>query len=256
MEQNLDKYASRRSASLGVVGINLGKNADTELRQAHQDYVTCIHNLSDYADYFVINISSPNTPGLRSLQHSQSLRRLFEHVKAAMLQGDGYRPCRKPVFVKIAPDDMEDEQLQDIVDAVKECDIDGIIVCNTTSVAEYLKEAELDISRLCGKIQDKGVSTGGLSGRPLLNKSTELLTRVYLMSKGEIPLIASGGVSSAEDAYTKIKNGASVVQIYSSLIFQGPQVVSQLKTDLEHLLQRDGYTNINDAVGTAIKSRI
>jgi dihydroorotate dehydrogenase len=224
--------AAQRAAGLdrsrGIVGGNIGKNKDAT--DAVADYVTGAARLSPLVDYLTVNVSSPNTPGLRALQGRTILTELLSAVQEA-------RRAPVPVLVKIAPD-LTESDLDDIVQAASEAKIAGIIVSNTT------------IDRPAGLPRDLAAETGGLSGAPLFAPSTEILRRVYRLSGGAIPLIGVGGISSADDAYTKIRAGASLVQLYTALVYQGPGLVARIKSGLAARLRADGFTRLEDAVGT------
>ena len=213
-----------------VVGANLGANKQTEDRAS--DYVTGLRRLSGLADYFTVNISSPNTPGLRALQGRAALDDLLGRVDAARTPGAG------PVFLKIAPDLTADE-IGMIVDAALAHRIDALIVSNTTlDRPESLRSP------------DRGES-GGLSGAPLRDRALEALRAAAEAGHGRLPLIAVGGISSGDDAYARIRAGASAIQIYSSLIYEGPGLVGRIKRDLARRLRADGFSTVNQAVGTA-----
>ncbi len=214
----------------GILGVNLGANKDSENRQA--DYVLGVEVLGPYASYITVNVSSPNTPGLRAMQGKGELTRLIADVHAARLKLDN----KPPVLLKIAPDLIADE-LEDIAEVILSSDIDGLIVSNTTI-------GERD------KITGKHVGeTGGLSGRPLFEKSTDVLRGVYRLTKGRVPLIGVGGIASGADAYAKIRAGASLVQLYTALIYEGPGLVTQIKRDLLLHLRADGFQSLSDAIG-------
>lgn len=212
----------------GVVGGNVGKNKDSA--EALPDYVAAMGALYGYVDYITANISSPNTPGLRNLQAKEELTSLVRGLHAArtQLMGEFGFPS-KPIFVKIAPDN-DDAALMAIAQVAREEKIDGLICGNTT-------------------IQHNG-EQGGLSGKPLFTPSTAVLRTLYKMTKGQVPLIGVGGIASAEDAYEKIRAGASAVQLYTALIYQGFGLVEKINKGLVELLARDGYATIADAVGT------
>ncbi len=214
----------------GVVGVNLGANKDTEDKAA--DYVTGIKCFEGLASYFTVNISSPNTPGLRGLQNKAELEDLLGRVLAA-------RTSDVPVLLKIAPDLVAAER-EDIAGVVCTSGVDGLIVSNTTIAREGLVTG-----RHAGE-------TGGLSGKPLMDKATEILGDMYRLTKGQVPIVGVGGVASGSDAYRKIRAGASLVQLYSALTFKGPALVDQLKIDLSGLLARDGFASLSDAVGADI----
>ena len=214
----------------GILGVNLGANKDSENRQA--DYVLGVEVLGPYASYITVNVSSPNTPGLRAMQGKGELTRLIADVHAARLKLDN----KPPVLLKIAPDLIADE-LEDIAEVILSSDIDGLIVSNTTI-------GERD------KITGKHVGeTGGLSGRPLFEKSTDVLRGVYRLTKGRVPLIGVGGIASGADAYAKIRAGASLVQLYTALIYEGPGLVTQIKRDLLLHLRAEGFQSLSDAIG-------
>jgi dihydroorotate dehydrogenase len=215
-----------------VVGVNLGKNRDTE--DAAGDYAEGIRRTAGLADYLVVNVSSPNTPGLRDLQHRAMLGSLLEHLTSVRDKTG----CRVPLLVKIAPDLTSDER-RDIAQVALETGIDGLIVSNTT------------VERPPGLVSRHAQEAGGLSGRPLFARSTALLAEMYRLTEGCLPLIGVGGIDNAEDAYAKIRAGASLVQLYTALVFAGPVLVGEIKSGLARLLRRDGFASITDAVGFA-----
>ncbi len=220
------------------IGVNLGKNAETPLEKALDDYCSCLQELFDVGSYVVVNVSSPNTPGLRALQSSGNLRRLLRGVQdcnQALARLRQVRP--RPLFVKIAPD-LQAHELDDIVEAVQACALDGIVATNTTTSREGLTTVIAE--------------AGGLSGRPLRQRSTDVIRYVYRRAEGRIPLIGVGGIFSAEDAYEKICAGASLVQLYTGLIYRGPGLPHQINKGLLHLLQRDGLTHLSQAVGRGV----
>jgi len=218
----------------GIVGANLGKNKDTE--DAASDYEKGARGLASYCDYMVINVSSPNTPGLRALQGKEPLRELIGRTAAALQNSDAVPP--PPLLLKIAPD-LTAEDLYDIAEVALEGGLEGLIISNTT------------ISRPADLRSGHKGETGGLSGRPLLEPSTRVLSEMYRLTGGKLPLVGAGGVASAEDAYAKIRAGASLVQVYSALVYQGPALVTRIKRGLVGLLRRDGYSTLSQAVGAA-----
>jgi len=222
---------SRRVRS-GIVGVNLGKNRDTE--EAVEDYAEGIRRTAGRADYLVVNISSPNTPGLRELQHRAMLKALLERLIRVREETD----CQVPLLVKIAPD-LTFEESGDIAQVALESGIDGLIVSNTT------------VGRPPGLVSRHAKEAGGLSGRPLFAASNAILAEMYRLTQGRLPLIGVGGIASAEDAYAKIRAGASLVQLYTALVFAGPALVSQIKSGLAELLRRDGFATVAEAVGVA-----
>lgn len=221
----------------GLLGINLGKNRDSADPVA--DYAAGAKSLGPYADYLVINVSSPNTPGLRELQGREELGVLVDRVKAALAEAlPGGSP---PLVVKIAPDLSQSGQ-EDIAALVLERGVDGLMIGNTT------------IKRPPGLTGRHRHEAGGLSGRPLFPLSTALLSEMYRLTEGRIPLIGVGGVASAEDAYAKIRAGASLVQLYTALIYQGPSLIPRIKGGLAGLLRRDGFAGVAAAVGADHRS--
>jgi dihydroorotate dehydrogenase len=215
----------------GVVGVNLGKNRDSA--DAAADYETGVRRAAPVADYLVVNVSSPNTPGLRDLQARGALDSLLRRLVDMRDQTNG----AVPLLLKIAPD-LTAEERREIAEVALDTDIDGLIVSNTT------------IERPAGLRSRRAAEAGGLSGRPLFAGSTALLRDMYRLTGGKLPLIGVGGVGSAADAYTKIRAGASLVQLYTALVFEGPALVGQIKTGLAELLRRDGFDSVGKAVGS------
>jgi dihydroorotate dehydrogenase len=216
----------------GILGVNLGKNKATE--KALDDYVLGAKKLAPYADYMVVNVSSPNTPGLRLLQGGDQLKVLLVGVMEVLNKSaSGKHP---PLLVKIAPD-LADEDLSDIAEVALDVGIDGLIATNTT------------IERPAGLTDSHSSESGGLSGEPLMNLSTSVLSRLYQLTEGKVPLIGVGGVSSGANAYEKIRAGASLVQLYSALVYHGPGLVNRIKRELADSLKADGFASIADAVG-------
>ncbi|MCQ4087034.1 quinone-dependent dihydroorotate dehydrogenase [Saccharibacillus sp. JS10] len=216
------------------IGVNIGKNKVTPNEEAYLDYERCIRMLYPYADFFIVNISSPNTPDLRRLQHGDDLRRLLTAVTQELANQAG-EAMPKPVFVKIAPD-LDDAELEQTVEAISQSGVSGLIATNTTLSRE-------------GLTHSNKVEMGGLSGRPLTGRSTEIVRRAYAQTQGRLPIVGSGGIFTAEDAYAKIRAGASLIEIYTAMIYKGPEINRQLHTGLKKLLQMDGFTHISQAVG-------
>ena len=227
-------YCDTHKVPHAPIGINVGKNKDSA--DLAEDFVRGVRAFAPYADYLAVNISSPNTPGLRDLQRREPLAELLKQVFAARAESQK----KPPLFVKIAPD-QTDEQLQDIVDVCLEVGIDGIIVGNTT------------MSRPDSIPPEMAKEAGGLSGKPLFELSTKILGATYQLTKGKMPLIGCGGVFTGADAYAKIRAGASLVQIYTALVYEGPYVAVRIAAELAALLKRDGFASVSDAVGTAHK---
>jgi len=226
----LDAALARLSARRrqGFVGVNIGANKDSTNRKA--DYVACAAALAPHADYLVCNVSSPNTPGLRNLQGRLQLADLLKQVQDAI----ALKPV--PLLVKIAPD-ATDHDLDDIVAVCRDLRVDGIIVGNTT----LTRPGTLQSAR-------RG-ETGGLSGAPLMALSTEVLRKTAQRVERRFPLIGTGGVGSGADAYVKIRAGATLVQLYSMLVYEGPPLVRRIKDELAALLVRDHFSSVADAVG-------
>lgn len=230
--QGLEAFAGRLSRrGQGVVGANLGANKDAVDRLA--DYTAGLRRLWGMASYFTINISSPNTPGLRALQTKAALEDLLGRLMAtadSLPQG-----VAVPMFLKVAPD-LEDGEIEAIADTVAANGLDGVIVSNTTISRPPL------ISR-------HAAEAGGLSGTPLLGLSTEVLRRFRQAADGRFLLVGAGGIGSGADAYAKIRAGASAVQLYSALAYEGPGLVVRIKRDLVQRLQADGFRSVAEAVG-------
>jgi dihydroorotate dehydrogenase len=231
LDAAIDRLGRRRRG--GIVGVNLGKNRDSG--DAVADYVEGIRRAAKVADYLVVNISSPNTPGLRDLQRREYLRVLL----GPLLRTRDDSKRRVPLLVKIAPD-LAVEHLEDIASIAVESDIDGLIIANTT------------VDRPPGIVSSYAKEPGGLSGRPLFAASTAALADIYRLTRGRLPLIGVGGVTSAADAYCKIRAGARLVQLYTALVFAGPGLVTSIKRGLTELLRADGFSSIAEAVGTGV----
>lgn len=204
----------KKRTSKIIIGGNIGKNKATPNEQALEDYLYCFEQLYPYADYFVVNVSSPNTPGLRELQEKEPLRRLLVQVKTL----SQLKPVPKPVLLKIAPD-LTRQQLDDIVEILQETKIDGVIATNTTISREGLKTSPETIEK---------IGSGGLSGKPLAQPSTEVIR--YLRSKlgNDFPIIGVGGIMTPQDAIDKLNAGANLVQIYTGFIYEGPSLVKRI----------------------------
>lgn len=201
-----------------IIGGNIGKNKITPNEEAESDYEKCFEALFDHVDYFAVNVSSPNTPNLRALQDKEPLTKLLSRIKK--LNSQKRNP--KPILLKIAPD-LTNEQLDDIIDIVKQTKIDGIIATNTTISREGLRTED---SRL------KTIGAGGLSGKPLTKRSTEVVRYLSMKSNKAFPIIAVGGIHTAEDAIEKLNAGASLVQIYTGFIYEGPGIAKRINKKL------------------------
>ncbi len=214
----------------GVIGVNIGKNANT--KDDISDFVAGVTALSDYASYLVINISSPNTPGLRDLQSRINLKKLLDSVILAR-EISAKHP---PLLIKMAPD-LSDIEITDIAEVAIETNIDGIIVSNTTIERPNTLK---NINKL---------EKGGLSGGPLFEMSTELLRNMYRLTDGKIPLIGVGGISNGVQAYAKIRAGASLIQLYSAMVYQGPRIALVIAEELASLIKKDHFSSMSEAIG-------
>lgn len=205
-----------------IIGGNIGKNKITPNEEAESDYEKCFEALFDHVDYFALNVSSPNTPNLRALQDKEPLAKLLTRIKKLNSQ----KSNPKPILLKIAPD-LTNEQLDDIIDIVKETKIDGVIATNTTISREGLNTED---SRL------KIIGAGGLSGKPLTKRSTEVVRYLSTKSNKAFPIIAVGGIHTPEDAIEKLNAGASLVQIYTGFIYEGPGIAKRINKKLLKLV--------------------
>ena len=222
----------------GILGVNLGKNKSSA--SAELDYVRGVEQFGHLADYLVINISSPNTPGLRNLQSKADLQSLIKSVLKARKDLNLSSP--PPLIVKIAPD-LSGEDMEDIAEVVTSVDtkIDGLIISNTTVTRpDSLQSREREES-------------GGLSGAPLTHLSTQVIQEMYRLTGGKVVIIGAGGVSSGEEAWQKISAGASLVQVYTGMVYQGPVVASKIRRELETIVQERGFSNVQEAVGCGHK---
>ncbi len=232
----LEDFKSRltaRQGKDGIVGANLGANKDSADRV--EDYVKGLKSLWGLSDYFTINISSPNTPGLRDLQNENAMDELLGRIAEARAELTGDRPSY-PIFLKVAPD-VDMGEIERIVQQARTYGMNAIIVSNTTIARPDTLQS-----------QHKGEG-GGLSGAPLFEKSTEILKEFYAAAEGKIDLIGVGGISNGAQAYAKIRAGAKAVQLYSALVFQGPGLVTEINRDLKARLKADGFKTIGEAVG-------
>ncbi len=213
-----------------VIGLNLGANKDSDDRAA--DFARVLEHCGRHLDFATVNVSSPNTEKLRDLQGRAALAGLL----AGVMETQAALPRPIPVFLKIAPD-LSDAELADIAAVARESGVQGIIATNTTLTRDGLNSP-------------RGREAGGLSGAPLFEQSTRVLARLSALTDGEIPLIGVGGIGSAGDAYEKIRAGASAVQLYSALVYRGLSLIGDIARGLDQLLERDGFANVSEAVGT------
>ena len=197
-----------------IIGGNIGKNKITPNEEAWRDYEICFKELFDCVDYFVVNVSSPNTPGLRALQEKDSLRKILSHLQTINQQ----QILPKPLLLKIAPD-LTQEQVDDVIDLAMEIKLDGLVAANTTISREQLVTPAANVS---------AIGAGGLSGQPLAVRSTELVQYIYGKTNGRLPVIASGGIFTGEDAREKINAGAALVQVWTGFIYEGPMIARRI----------------------------
>jgi len=216
--QNLKKHKPEL-----IIGGNIGKNTLTPNENAIDDYLICFHKLHPVVDYFVVNVSCPNIEGLGKLQDKDELIKILESIN----QANKEKPKRKPVLLKIAPD-LPDGQLDDIIDVVRTTEVDGIIATNTTTTRDNLTTESTVV---------ESVGRGGLSGKPLKDKATETIRYLHQKSGGTIPIIGVGGIMSPQDAWEKIEAGASLIQIYTGFIYEGPAIIKKINKYLAQKLK-------------------
>ena len=216
----------------GIIGINIGKNKSTQ--NDIDDYLYCVEKFANYGNYITINISSPNTPGLRDLQLRGRIEALVKKIQNK--QNEIKQLNNKPIFIKISPD-LNDEQLRDIALMSLANNVNGLIISNST-----LKRPNSLISAYKNEV-------GGLSGKPIFLDSTIILKKMYSLTNGQIPLIGVGGISNGHECYEKIKAGASLVQLYTALVYSGPKIINSIIKELNGLVLIDGFKNISEAIG-------
>lgn len=236
----LEKQAgSRRKIPWGV---NLGKSKITPLEEAPKDYVVSFLRLRQWGDYFVVNVSSPNTPGLRSLQEGSQLKLILEAIQ-------GSNSEQKPILVKIAPD-LSWDSIRDVLIIAHEYQLSGVIATNTTTIRKGLHTQV--ISKTGNPITEEA---GGISGKPLRDRATEVIRFIYQQTQGKLPIIGVGGIFTAEDAWEKITAGASLLQVYTGWIYEGPIMVRQILTGVSQKLDENGFTCLSEAVGSTNYSK-
>lgn len=230
--EGAEAIAARLAARPRIIpiGLNLGANKDSDDRAA--DYVTVLRTCGPHVDFVTVNVSSPNTVALRDLQGRAALWALL----AGVMDARGQMERRIPVFLKIAPD-LGDDDLADIAEIARESALDGIIATNTTTARPHLHGPHAR-------------EAGGLSGRPLFDRSTRVLAKLHKLTGDRVPLIGVGGIETAAQAYTKIKAGASAVQFYSAMVYEGISLVPRIAEGVDRLLEADGFDNVADAVGS------
>ena len=218
----------------GIVGANIGPNKDSE--DPIEDYRICFMRLAPLVDYLVVNISSPNTPGLRAWQGKNNLNKLISTLQDKRAGLTSNRGGNVPLLIKLAPD-LDHQSRSDIASVAMRCKVDGLLISNTT------------LERPASLISSNRQEIGGLSGKPLFERSTKILADMYTRVNGEVALIGIGGITSGEDAYKKIRAGATVIQLYTALVYKGPNLIEEIKSTLAKCLARDGITNITSAIG-------
>ena len=224
-----------------ILGINIGKSRNVPIEEAIPDYLASFDAVFDVADYIAVNVSSPNTPNLRALQQHELLKDLLSSLQErnAELSRHGSRKQPKPLLLKIAPD-LSEAEIESIVDVALRTNVSGIIATNTTIKRDGLRTS-IDEVRACGQ--------GGLSGAPLRDRSNQVISLIYRIAQGKLPIIGVGGVFAAEDAWEKICAGASLVQLYTGFIYEGPGVVKRISEGLAEIARREGFRAFDDAVG-------
>ena len=227
-----------------VLGVNIGKSRAVAIEDAIQDYLVTFETVYDTADYIAINVSSPNTPQLRELQRKELLQELLAALQNRNQQlAQTKSAARKPLLVKIAPD-LNEPELESIIEVALRAEIAGIIATNTTIDRKGLR-TPIDQIKACRE--------GGLSGAPLRARSNELISFIYRATAGRLPIIGVGGVFTAQDAWEKICAGASLIQLYTGFIYEGPRVAQRINAGLSEILQREGLSSLDDAIGCAVK---
>jgi dihydroorotate dehydrogenase len=211
ISNRLSNWRKNNPKSKLIIGGNIGKNKSTPNEDAWKDYESCFIALYNHVDYFVVNVSSPNTPGLRALQEKESLKQIFKVLQKI-------NPKKKSILLKIAPD-LSYDQINDIIDLWREIQLDGLIVSNTTIDRNNLKTSKIEI---------ENIGIGGLSGLPILEKSTELVNYIHIQTKGKLFIIGSGGIFTAQHASDKINSGATLIQVWTGFIYEGPAIVKNI----------------------------
>ncbi|MEL7141501.1 MAG: quinone-dependent dihydroorotate dehydrogenase [Cyanobacteria bacterium J06573_11] len=235
LSEKLDAHWPERNYPIPI-GINLGKSKVTALEEAAEDYRKSFELLKDQGSYFVVNVSSPNTPGLRSLQAKEQLAPILETLQTA-------NTANKPLLVKISPD-LATEDIHDIVQLAQECNLAGIIATNTTVNREGLRTQT--ITETGKAVKDEA---GGISGAPVTQRSTEVIRLIYQQTQGTLPIIGVGGIFTAEDAWAKITAGASLLQTYTGWVYEGPTMVKEILDGLNQKLKEHDLSEISEAIG-------
>jgi len=212
--KRLKSWRHNHQKSLLIIGGNIGKNKITPNEDAWKDYEICFRALHPYVDFFVVNVSSPNTPGLRALQEKSSLKKILTHLQSL----DKEFTSKKPILLKIAPD-LNLEQVNDVIDLVQEIKLDGLVATNTTISRDNLNTPTEELS---------AIGAGGLSGQPLSKRSTEIIKYINQKTSGSISIIASGGICNSSDAQEKLNAGASLIEVWTGFIYQGPSIIKNI----------------------------
>lgn len=222
-----------------VLGVSIGKSKVTPLEEANEDYLKSFELVYGVADYIAVNVSSPNTPQLRELQQAEQLTSLLSALQTRGRELESRHEKRVPLLVKVSPD-LAHNELEMIVDVIKQLRIEGIIATNTTVNRDNLQTEVQQITK---------IGAGGLSGRPLKSVATRIIAQLYKLTAGRVPLIGVGGIFNADDAWEKISAGASLVQLYTGFIYEGPGIVRQINEGLSQILAREGFASLEAAVG-------
>ena len=228
-----------------VLGVNIGKSRSTAIENAIPDYLASFEAIYDIADYIAINVSSPNTPNLRELQRPEMLTELLSNLQQRNdeIAERNSRRQPKPLLLKIAPD-LTEPEIESIVDIATRLKIAGLIATNTTVSRDGLQTSRAEV---------EAYGEGGLSGAPLHKRSNEVIALIYRLTRGEMPIIGAGGIFTAEDAWEKICAGASLIQLYTGFIYEGPGVARRINEGLAVILQREGFRSLDEAVGCRVK---
>ncbi|MEO9005356.1 MAG: quinone-dependent dihydroorotate dehydrogenase, partial [Ginsengibacter sp.] len=217
--ERVREYRRKNKRNRLIIGGNIGKNKITSNEEAWKDYEICFNELHDTVDYFVVNVSSPNTPGLRDLQQKDSLKKILTHLQ----QINHSKEIQRPLLLKISPD-LNQSDLDDIIDLAMEIKLDGLVAANTTISRSNLRTSKNEITKM---------GAGGLSGKPLREEATRITNYIHQRTNGALPVISSGGIFSAHDAIEKFDNGASLIQVWTGFIYEGPSIVKKLLNGLE-----------------------
>lgn len=216
--ERLETWRKQERSTRLIIGGNIGKNKITANEDAWKDYDTCFRELHNYVDYFVVNVSSPNTPGLRELQEKESLGKILRHLQMI----NNGKAVAKPILLKIAPD-LTQDQIDDVIDLAMEIKLDGLVASNTTISRSNLKTETAKL---------EAIGAGGLSGKPLRQRATDVVAYIGKKTNGQLPLIASGGIFTGNDAQEKLRAGASLVQVWTGFIYEGPGIVKKITRSL------------------------